>query len=110
METLMTVFVGIGFRILIPVAATAIFVFFLGKLDARWKAEAQMQMATSRLAVPQKPCWEVRGCSEENKENCKAYANPDVPCWQTFRNKNGDLREGCLDCGVFHDAPEPIAI
>jgi hypothetical protein len=110
METLMTVFVGIGVRIFVPVTVTALLVFFLGKLDARWKAEAQLQMATSHLAVSQKPCWEVRGCSEKGKKNCKAYANPNVPCWQTFRNRNGNLREGCLDCSVFHDAPEPIFV
>jgi hypothetical protein len=108
METLLTVFIGLFARILVPVVLTSILVVLLGRLDARWKAEAQKQLANPRLSAAQKPCWEVRGCSEESKKNCRAYANSDVPCWQVYRNKNGDLREGCLGCTVFLDAPVPV--
>jgi hypothetical protein len=34
-------------------------------------------------------------------------AESGKPCWQIHRLSNGYLREACLDCEVFINAPAP---
>lgn len=108
-----TVFVIIGFilRLGIPLALTAGLVRWLRQLDARW----QLQAEQARRAWPaMRPstfaplCWEARGCSAERRTNCPAFVHPDVPCWQIFRNEHGHLKEACLECKVFRQAPVPV--
>lgn len=92
---------GLLLRLAIPIAVTAIFIFLLRKLDAHWQSEAQV------LALVEKPkCWEIKGCSPEQMENCIA-GQSSMPCWQTYRLSNGYLREECLSCEVFRKAPIP---
>jgi hypothetical protein len=104
MDTVLTFVLGLLLRIGIPVAVTALVFFLLRRLDQRWQKEA--------LAVPvissQRPCWEVKGCSAEKRENCPAYAQKNIPCWQTFRDRRGLLREDCLGCDIFRLAPAPV--
>jgi hypothetical protein len=104
MDTVVVFVLGLSLRIGIPVAVTALVFFLLRRLDERWQKEA--------LAVPvitsQRPCWELKGCSEEKRKQCLATAKPEVPCWQVFRSKNGQLRDECLGCGVFQMAPAPV--
>ncbi|MCX6035377.1 MAG: hypothetical protein NTV38_10440, partial [Chloroflexi bacterium] len=95
---------GLLLRVGIPVAVTALIFFLLRSLDERWQKEAQAIPVISS----QRPCWEIKGCSEENRKNCPAIAQPNVPCWQVFRTKNGLLREECLGCDVFRLAPVPV--
>jgi hypothetical protein len=54
-------------------------------------------------------CWDVKHCTPEQKAKCPAYAHKETPCWQFYRQKNGALREGCIGCDVFKQAPVPIA-
>jgi hypothetical protein len=103
MVIVLTFVLGLLLRIGIPVAVTALIFFLLRRLDEHWQKEA--------LAIPvvtsQRLCWEIRGCSEANRKNCPASAQPNIPCWQVFRTKNGLLREDCLGCDVFRLAPAP---
>ncbi len=105
MDAVLTLVLGLLLRIGIPVAVTALIFFLLRRLDERWQKEA--------LAIPvissQRPCWEIKGCPEEKRKNCPASAQPNVPCWQVFRTKNGLLREDCLGCDVFRLAPSPVS-
>jgi len=104
MNSLLVIVLGLILRIGVPVSVTALFFFFLRRLDERWQKEA--------LAIPvistQRPCWEVKGCSEERRKDCTAFKQKNIPCWQTFRTKNGLLREECLGCEVFRLAPAPV--
>jgi len=103
MDIVLTFVLGLLLRIGIPLAVTALIFFLLRRLDERWQKEA--------LAIPvissQRPCWEIKGCSEEQRKNCPASAQPNVPCWQVFRTKKGLLREECLGCKVFRLASAP---
>jgi hypothetical protein len=103
MDIVLTFVLGLLLRIGIPVAVTALIFFLLRHLDERWQKEA--------LAIPvissQRPCWEIKGCTEEKRNNCPGSAQPNIPCWQVFRTKNGLLREDCLGCDVFRLAPAP---
>jgi hypothetical protein len=103
MEGVVNVLIGFLLRLGIPLAVSALILLILYALDKRWQRQA--------LALPVvptgKPCWEVKGCSEEQKANCPAAAQPKVPCWHVFRTKDGVMKEACLDCNVFRRAPFP---
>jgi len=105
METITTFLalcLGLLVRLALPIAVTLVLVYFLRKLDSRWQAESQLQ------PVPlQKPeCWKIKGCPLERQKNCIARTS-SLPCWQMFRLPNGYLREECISCKVFIDAPIP---
>lgn len=101
----LTLLAGISLRLLIPIALTVVAIYFLRRLDARWQATA-----TRRAPEISKPeCWKIKGCSEEKRKTCKG-AQAAEPCWQAFRHQNGYLKEECLGCDVFRQAPVPIHI
>lgn len=106
MDTLMAtlaVITGFMLRLAIPIAITAVAVYFLRRLDAHWQAEAE-----SLLTVVQKPhCWETKNCTPEMRAICPGYSS-QAPCWQALRNENGYLQEKCLGCDVFRNAPVPV--
>jgi len=116
---------GFVLRLAVPVAITAVIVWLLRRLDARWQREAEERQAVEREAwsvergedvaprsTLQAPrhCWEVRDCPPEVRDSCPAYAHPEMPCWQVFRNGGGRLKEECLDCELFRDAPVPLTV
>lgn len=105
METitsLLAVLTGLLVRLALPILLTAVLIYFLRKLDARWQTEAHFMEA--RIQKPE--CWKVKGCPPEQRENCVG-ANSPLPCWQAYRLPNGYLREECLSCKVFTEAPAP---
>jgi len=105
METftsLLALLIGLLARLAIPIAATAILIYFLRKLDAHWQAEAPLPLTPAQKAE----CWKIKGCSPRQQENCAATSSP-LPCWQVNRRSNGYLQEECLSCKVFIDAPIP---
>ena len=104
MEVALTFLLGLLVRLGIPIVITALLLFLLHRLDKRWQEEA--------MALPIVPtgkhCWEIKGCSEDKKKNCLAAARPTVPCWQAFRARDGVMKEACLGCDVFRQAPVPV--
>lgn len=106
METItsfLVVLAGVFLRLIIPILATSLLIYFLRKLDAHWQAEARL----TPVPVQKVECWKVKGCSPEQRQNCAAATSPQ-PCWQVSRQPNGYLQERCLSCGVFVDAPVPV--
>jgi hypothetical protein len=104
MDTVLTFVLGLLLRIGIPVTVTVLAFVFLRRLDEHWQKEAQAIPVIS----PQRPCWELKGCSDEKRKNCPAFSQSNIPCWQVFRTKNGLLREDCLGCDEFKLAPMPV--
>lgn len=105
METiisLLALIAGLLIRLAIPLALTALLIFFLHKLDVRWQAEAK----TTPPVEQDIQCWEIKNCSSEQRKICVAY-QATLPCWQVKRLPNGYLREECLSCEVFTEAPMP---
>jgi len=106
--TLLTVLIGLLLRMGLPLGATALIVWLLRKLDARWQAEAREARRQALFALaqaqPGAPCWTVRNCPEALRARCSAYARRDIPCWQLFRDPQGHLKPACLDCEVFRNA------
>lgn len=93
---------GLLLRLAVPIVGTVLLVLFLRKLDERWQAEAELHPQ-----VMEKPeCWKIKGCTLQQTGNCKVYQS-SLPCWQLYRLPNGYLKEQCLSCQVFTEAPIP---
>jgi len=104
METiisLLAVLTGLLLRLAVPLILTALLITLLRKLDARWQVEAQTPITIEKLE-----CWKIKDCSPEQVAQCKG-ASSSLPCWQASRLPNGYLREECLSCKVFTNAPIP---
>ena len=99
--SLLAILTGFLVRLAIPIAVTALMIYFLRKLDSRWQAEAQIP-----VIVEKTKCWEIKGCSPEQMKNCIA-GQSSLPCWQVYRLPNGYLRDECISCEVFREAPVP---
>jgi hypothetical protein len=105
METipsLLYVVAGLLLRLAVPILGTGLLVFTLRKLDERWQAEAKLYPPL----VDKPECWKVKGCTSQQTGSCKAYES-NLPCWQVHRLPNGYLKEECLSCQVFTEAPIP---
>ena len=107
MNETFAVILGFVLRLGIPILITALVILFLKRIDTRWKEDAASMSAESmKLAVAKGPrCWDVKNCSPEQRANCIAYKNQDIPCWQHYRQQDGSLREGCLGCDYFRKVP-----
>ena len=112
LSVLLTFVIGVTVRFAIPIAITIVAIWFFRRLDARWQAEAreQMQAQMAMAAAGRTPCWEQHQCPPEKRASCPAYMQKNVPCWQVFRDKDGNLKPACLDCGVFRNAPVPQTV
>jgi MerR family transcriptional regulator/heat shock protein HspR len=47
------------------------------------------------------PCWQIRPCSETDRQNCKAYTSPDHPCWMVSERGEECQDVECRDCHVY---------
>jgi len=101
-STLLALIAGLLVRLAIPLGITVLLIVLLRRLDADWQKEAQLPV----LAVQKPACWKTKGCLPEQRANCLGAKSP-LPCWQAFRLPNGYLREECLSCKVFTEAPMP---
>ena len=108
METMISLLVliaGLLIRLAIPIALTALLIFCLRKLDAHWQTEAELPHPTAQAIE----CWKIKNCTAEQRKICVAY-QATLPCWQAKRLPNGYLREECLSCEVFIEAPVPTMV
>jgi hypothetical protein len=107
METvtaILAVITGFVLRLAIPIAITAVAIYFLKHLDKRWQVEAKEQLLQPVIQKPR--CWKIKGCTAEMRATCPGYLS-EAPCWQARRKENGYLQEQCLGCDVFLKAPIP---
>jgi len=104
---LLAVITGFALRLAIPIAITAVAIYFLRRLDTRWQAEAEEQLLLPAIEKPK--CWEIHNCPPKNYQSCPGYHSKQ-PCWQAFRAENGYLQERCLGCDVLKKAPVPVNI
>ncbi|MCI0519368.1 MAG: hypothetical protein L0Z70_03835 [Chloroflexi bacterium] len=111
LATTLFVFLGFVMRLALPLAITGLLIWLLRRLDQHWQREAARQgQETLTLHVLNTGCWDIQHCSEEQRAVCSAYAHRDIPCWQYYRQQEGRLREACLECKIFQEAPLPFAV
>lgn len=109
MEELITtaaVIAGILLRFGVPIGLTVLLARFLRKLDARWRDEAEQKAAEAILQSQrqtllnlwlEQPCYTIKNCSAQQKENCRAFSQIEKPCWE-IQKSNGSLSKACLEC------------
>ena len=99
-------------RLAVPLAVTFLVAYLLRRLDARWEAEAQARPEAIRqleAAAPQKPCWEEKGCSQEQRARCPACRLTDIPCWLARLRADNRLPDECPNCPRYRGlAPVPV--
>ena len=98
------------FRFGLPLVITLVLIGVFSKLDSRWKEEAlsMRKNLVHEQVIPMIKCWVFQDCPPERREKCPAFQQKQIPCWQTFRDKYGTLKDGCLSCDVFKEVPLPI--
>ncbi|GAB4542606.1 MAG: hypothetical protein Fur002_13160 [Anaerolineales bacterium] len=101
MNAILTVLLGISVRLVIPILATALIVFWLHRLDTKWQAQAEKERELAQKGST--PCWKQEGFSAE--ESLQRAALSESACWQANRAADGHLMETCLTCEVFRAAP-----
>lgn len=97
---LLEVIAGIILRLALPLLVTLAVAMFLKRLDDRWREQSLRETigaAGAAIPVQSLHCWEAFGCEPEARKNCKAYANPDTPCWETM-SSGGLLQDACKRC------------
>ena len=47
------------------------------------------------------PCWELRPCTEKDRERCPFIKNSAKPCWTLPDTKCRDKGEDCKECVVY---------
>lgn len=102
-NSLLAILTGLALRLAIPIAITLLAIYILRKVDIRWQEQASQ---VSLPMVERPHCWEINNCPAGKIRECPAR-NSTEPCWQVYRLANGYLREECLACRVFHQAPIP---
>ena len=103
---------GLLLRLGIPLLITILLIRWLRRLDERWQTEAKAQRSKVASTVQARNigCWEIKGCTGEQRDSCQAYKHPETPCWQVFRASDGRLQERCLGCEVFRKSPVPTPV
>ncbi len=93
----------------LPILITVLFIFLFSRLDSRWKEQAlaRRKELVQDQVIPLIKCWVFHDCPPEKRENCPAYQEKQIPCWQVFRDQYGTLKDGCLGCEVFSTVPLP---
>ena len=55
------------------------------------------------------PCWDIKSCVEENRQNCSAYYDNSNPCWlQSRRPLCFESTDKCRMCEVYVSYPQII--
>jgi len=49
------------------------------------------------------PCWEVKGCSDDERAKCTAYQNHSAPCWE-IANSTCAKAGKCHECDTYLSA------
>ncbi|MEW6511694.1 MAG: MerR family transcriptional regulator [Bacteroidota bacterium] len=47
------------------------------------------------------PCWKMKGCSEEERNQCAAYRDHDAPCWMVTEKSWSCKSTECRTCRVY---------
>jgi MerR family transcriptional regulator, heat shock protein HspR len=49
------------------------------------------------------PCWNIKKCSQTEKQECEAYKGHQKACWMFVHNNNICAKQNCRECTVYKD-------
>ena len=113
MQTWEGLLLAIGWFVLrfgVPIALTALAIWFFKRLDERWQAQARetrTRVIEAGISSTVR-CWLINDCEPKAREQCVAFQQPKIPCWLHCRAADGQLQEKCLNCKVFRTAQVPV--
>ncbi len=82
--------------------------------NIRWIQEIQELLAEGvnfagiRRLLAQLPCWEMKPCNQEQKENCSMRTEGRLPCWITPSKLCLEKLKECFHCATYNQAAEFI--
>jgi len=47
------------------------------------------------------PCWAIRNCSAEDRDNCQAFYSNTYPCWEASEKGTLCKNTNCRECDVY---------
>jgi MerR family transcriptional regulator/heat shock protein HspR len=54
------------------------------------------------------PCWEMRGCSDQDQASCIACSDRSAPCWDWARRDSNGANGRCYACEVYLSAANHV--
>lgn len=67
--------------------------------------EARLNFAGIRRLLALLPCWEIRQCGFQNRQNCPVVQDPSRPCWMNRSCCKSLSPHDCYFCPVYRSAP-----
>jgi MerR family transcriptional regulator/heat shock protein HspR len=62
-----------------------------------------------RRLLAHMPCWEIRGCSQEDAANCPAKFDHSNPCWKLAESYCNKANK-CFECEVYLSAKDHVCL
>ncbi len=64
-------------------------------------AEDGLNIAGIRSLLAMIPCWAIRKCSAEAREQCQAFQSNTFPCWEASEKGISCKNANCRECEVY---------
>ena len=87
---------------------------FLGLFLAGWltigreRTRRREPQETRRVTTSTPPCWEVRECPSEVRDQCPAHALSPLPCWVARPLAEGKRMGSCTTCPTYTEGMERV--
>jgi len=63
--------------------------------------ENGLNIAGIRVLLALIPCWAIRNCSDEERNNCQAFHSDTFPCWEASEKGTRCKNTNCRECEVY---------
>ena len=104
--TALAVLAGILLRFGLPILVMVIAVYFLRRLDNRWQEEAQENGRSQSCRHRRLPAGKYT--TARTRSNAPPISIREPLAGSSSGPMKGLLKESCLDCSVFRNAPVPV--
>ncbi len=73
--------------------------------EGEWISVDESRAEPVAFVIPAKDvpsaCWDIKGCSAEERADCPATLRPGLPCWLAKQLVAGSLSPSCEQCSVY---------
>ena len=67
-----------------------------------WLNQDGLNVAGIKFLHALVPCWSIRECDDETRENCEAYYGKNQPCWEASQKGALCRSSDCKSCEVYN--------